>query len=153
MKNVKVLLREDVDKLGRCGEIVRVAAGFARNYLLPRSLAIEATPENARLMERRRKRLDAEALARSEEILARVAVLSGVRLSTIERADEQGHLYGSVNAPRIVELLAKAGHTVTERDVRLDSPIRSIGEHKVRVHVFGTNYAEVLLAIDAAATA
>ena len=151
MRSTEVLLREDIDKLGRCGDVVRVAPGYARNFLLPRNLATTATPENKALMERKRARLEIEAAERNKEHAARVELLNAVALTTRERADENGHLYGSVNAARVVELLAAAGHTVDERHVRLDAPIKTVGEHRVPIHVHGDFEAAVTLAVEASA--
>ncbi len=152
MKSMEVLLREDIDKLGRCGDVVRVAPGYARNFLMPRNLATAATPENKALMERRRAKLEIEAAERNKEYAAQVELLNAVRLSTAERADDQGHLYGSVNTARVVELLAGAGHTVDERQVRLEAPIKAVGEHAVPIHVHGEFEAAVTLVVEAAAT-
>src|SRR5262245_56402055 len=113
---VEVLLREHVSNLGRCGDVVQVAPGYARNYLLPRKLAIQATDDNKRAMLRRRARLDAEEAKKAKETLARVETLAAVVLKTSGKADETGHLFGSVNAARISELLAEAGHAVLEDD-------------------------------------
>jgi large subunit ribosomal protein L9 len=148
MSHVEVLLRERVEGLGRCGDVVRVRPGFARNFLLPRRLAVAATEENKRAMQRRRVRLDVEEAARKAEIDARVAALSAVRVVAHGRADEGGHLYGSVNAAAIAALLAAAGHPFEEQDVRLDLPLRTVGEHAVRLHVHGDRYATITVAIE-----
>ena len=148
---VEVLLRENVGNLGRCGDVVQVAPGYARNYLLPRKLAIQATEDNKRAMLRRRSRLDADDARRAKETLARVETLMGVVLKTSGRADESGHLFGSVNAGRISELLASAGHAVAEEDVRLDAPLKAVGIHSVRIHVHGDTFAEIRIQVEAEA--
>lgn len=150
MKSVEVLLREHVGSLGKCGDVVRVKAGYARNFLFPQKLATRATEENKRLMERRRGRLDIEEAERNKEIDARVELLSAVTLKTAQKADENGHLYGSVNAAAVSGLLAAAGHTIPEKDVRIEAPIKTVGEHKVRVHVHEDRFAEVTLDVTAA---
>jgi large subunit ribosomal protein L9 len=147
MKNVEILLRDRVEHLGHCGDVVRVAPGFARNYLFPSGLAVAATPENKRLMDRRRDRLDAEDAARAAELDAVVARLNGVTVKTSGKAEESGSLYGSVNAAKIAELLTAAGHSVEEKSVRLDAPLKTVGEHNVRVHVYADAYAEVRVQI------
>ena len=144
MKNVEVLLRDYVENLGRCGDVVQVAAGYARNYLLPSKLAVPATEDNKKLMERRRVRLDAEEAAHLAEIEARVAALSSISVRTVENVDENGHLYGSVNAATICALAAESGYELEEKNVRLpEGPIRQSGEHSVRLHVHGEHYAEI----------
>jgi large subunit ribosomal protein L9 len=150
---VEVLLREHLGGLGRCGDLVQVAPGYARNYLLPRKLAIQASEDNKRAMLRRRVRLDAEEAERAKETLARVEALAGVILRTSGKADEAGHLYGSVNASQIAALLAQAGHAVAEKDVRLDTPLKAVGSHTVRVHVHGDTFAAVKVEVEAEATA
>ena len=149
---VEVLLREHVENLGKCGDVVQVAPGYARNYLLPRKLAIQATDDNKRAMLRRRARLDAEEAKKAQETLARVETLSTVVLRTKGKADEAGHLFGSVNAARISELLASAGHAVVEEDVRLPAPLKTVGTHAVRIHVHGETFAEIQVEVEAEAT-
>ena len=135
MKTVEVLLREPVEDLGAPGDIVKVAAGYARNFLVPRRLAVTATEENKRIVAKRRAEYDKEMAEKAAQLAALASALEGVAVSTEEKADATGNLYGSVNAARIVELLAAAGHGVTEKQVRLAAPIRKCGEHEVLIHV------------------
>jgi large subunit ribosomal protein L9 len=149
-QKIQVLLRENLTDVGKCGDVVRVAPGYARNYLFPRRLATDASDENQRLMARRRVRLDADEAKRDAEVDARVGALTGLVLKTSGKADEGGHLYGSVNAGNVVELLHRAGHgAFTEKDVRLDAPLKAVGAHAVKLHVFGDRYAEVQVLIEA----
>lgn len=148
MKTVEVLLRDHVENLGKCGDVVRVKAGFARNYLLPNRIAVQATEDNKRVMARRRERLDIEEAARSAEIAERVASFEGVVLKTTVKADDNGHLYGSVNAAAVGELLRATGREFDDKDVRLDQPIRAVGDHKVRLHIHGDHYAEVTVTVE-----
>lgn len=150
-KNIEVLLRDHVDALGECGDVVRVRAGFARNYLLPCGLATEATPENKALMARRRKKLDAAAAIKNAEMDAFIAKLSGVTVEKSEKADAQGHLFGSVNAATVVALLSAAGFTVEEKNVRLEAPLKTVGEHLVKIHVHRDRTAEVKVVVKAEA--
>lgn len=151
MKNVEILLREHVENLGRCGDVVKVRPGYARNFLLPRKLAVVATADNKKLMVRRRARLDAEEAQRNQELEVRIAALATVALRTTQKADENGRLYGSVNAGAIVDLLRIAGFEFEESDVRLDAPIKEVGSHTVRVHVHGERFAEIGLEVTAEA--
>lgn len=152
MRSIEVLLRDRVEKLGKCGDVVKVAAGYARNYLLPNRLAIAATEENKRAMARRRERLDVEEAARAEEVRARVEALSGLALETSAKADEAGHLYGSVNAAKVAALIRAKGFEVSDKDVRLESgPIKLVGEHAIAVHVLDEQYATVQLTVAAEA--
>lgn len=151
MKTVSVLLRETVDNVGVVGDVVEVATGFARNYLVPRKLAVEATPTNVKMMARRRARWEAEQSQKNAEIAARVAALSEVSVTTTEKADEAGHLYGSVNAAQIARLLTEAGHETEEKAVRLAEPIKAVGTHAVDVHVHGDSTASISVIVEAAA--
>lgn len=148
-RKTEVLLRDNVKDLGRCGDVVRVTAGFARNYLLPRRIAVSATEDNKRAMQRRRTRLDADEAVRNAEIDARIVAVSGIVLTTRGKADETGHLYGSVNAVMVVELLAASGHTFQEKDVRLDTPIKTVGTHTVSLHVFADRFAPIQIVVEA----
>jgi large subunit ribosomal protein L9 len=150
MKNLQVLLRETVQPLGKIGDVVRVRQGYARNYLFPRRLAIEATPENVKAMEKRRVKGEAEELAKEAEITARIEALGKIMLSVTEKADASGTLYGSVGAGVIVKLLAKAGVTLEEKDIRLDEPIKSVGTHEIPIHVWGEHYAGIQIVVEAA---
>lgn len=149
MKSVEVLLRENIKTLGRCGDVVKVKPGFARNYLFPKRLAIQATPENKLLMARRAVRLQAEEAEVAARIQATVHALTGVVLRTKGRADEGGHLYGSVNAAQVAELLRAAGHGFEEKHVRMDAPIKTVGSHPVLVHVHGDEHATVTVEVSA----
>ncbi len=150
MKNVEVLLREHVQGVGRCGDVVSVSVGYARNFLLPRKLAIQATADNVKSMERRRDRLALDEAALAADVTARIQALSGVKLKTTEKADESGRLFGSVNAATVARLLAEAGHPVEERNVRLEHPIKEVGTYKVPVHVRDEKNAEVELVVEGA---
>jgi large subunit ribosomal protein L9 len=149
MKNLRLLLRENVPSLGNIGEVVRVRPGYARNYLMPRRLAVEATPENVRLMERRRARLEVEERQREADISKRIEALGNITLSVAEKADATGTLYGSVGPALIVKLLAKAGVAIDEKDVRLEEPIKSVGTHEVPIHVYGEHYAGIQIVVEA----
>lgn len=148
-RNVEVLLREHVKDLGRCGDVVNVSPGYARNFLFPRQIAMQATGDNKRAMAKRRVVLDAVEAKRTAEYEALVASLSGIQLQTSAKADDQGHLFGSVSATQIVELLQKMGHTFEEKAVRLDTPIKTVGTHPVRLHVHADLHAEILVIVEA----
>lgn len=147
---MEVLLRDYVESLGECGDVVAVAPGFARNYLFPQRLAVEATADNKKQMERRKVTLQAEAVVKNAEMDAWIAALATVTLVTVERADAEGHLYGSVNAGAIAGLLEKAGHKVEEKSVRLPAPIKTTGTHMISIHVHKDRFAQVTLRVDGA---
>lgn len=149
MRDTEVLLRENVKHLGKCGDIVRVKPGYARNYLLPRGIATFASEDTVKAMARKRERLDAELAELLADLDIRIGAMEKLTLKTIERADDHGHLYGSVNANRIVELLAGCGQSVEEKDVRLEKPIKSVGGHEVTIHLHAERSAVVKLEVEA----
>ena len=148
---IEVLLRENVKGLGKCGDVVRVARGYARNFLMPRRIAMDPNAENQRLMNRRRGVLDKEEALREAEINALVALINGTVVTTTMKADEHGHLYGSVNAGAIAALLVAAGKPVDEKSVRLDAPIKLVGTHALKVHVHADRTAEISVVVVAEA--
>ena len=137
MKNVEVLLRESVKDLGHVGDVVVVAAGYARNYLIPSQKATRATSEMVKAMAKRREKLDAEDAVRRAEFQGVLDTLSKLSLKTAVKADEKGHLFGSVNVATLVKLLGDAGHTADESQVRLGEPIKTTGAHSFTVQVYG----------------
>ena len=150
MNNVKVLLRENVNELGRIGDVVDVRSGYARNYLLPQRLAVEATPENIKMLERRRTRYEAELAHQEAEVSKKIEILGNVRLAVSEKSDEGGTLYGSVGPAIIARLLTEAGYPTKDKDVRLDEPIKSVGTHEVPIHIHGEHYAGIQVVVSAA---
>ena len=134
---MKVILQKPVDKLGIPGDIVEVADGYARNYLVPRGLAVKATKGGVKhvdsLQRAHRVRVN-EAKAEAEQVASR---LTATPIKVLAHAGEEGKLFGSVTASDIAEAIdAQAGVRVDRHDVHLDEPIRSIGAHEVRVHLF-----------------
>jgi large subunit ribosomal protein L9 len=130
---MEVILREDIEKLGHRGEVVKVAGGYARNYLLPRRLAFPATPANKKIVEQERQaalRREAKEKTQAEEL---AKLLSAVTVTTTQKAGEQDVLFGSVTAKDIAELLEKQGYTVDRRRIDLTHPIKTLGEHKVNI--------------------
>ena len=130
---MEVILRDHVDHLGKRGEVVKVADGYARNYLLPRKLALPATEANKKWIERERKIAEArdqEERGAAEAIATRLTVLE---LSIARKVGENDQLYGSVTNADIAEMLAKKGFEVDRRKILLPDPIKSLGEHTVPV--------------------
>ena len=130
---MEVILREHVDNLGRRGEIVKVADGYARNYLLPRRLALAATEGNRRLVEREREKFE---LREAEEKKAAEAVtgrLTGLELVMLRKVGETDALYGSVTSGDIVKALADQGIEIERRKIQLPEPIRQLGEFNVPI--------------------
>jgi len=133
---MEVILREHVDNLGRRGQVVKVAAGYARNYLLPRKLALPATEGNKRHIERERKIMEAresEEKAQAEALAARLVL---IEISIARRVGETDQLYGSVTAVDIADYLKDKGVEIDRRKLILPEPIKAIGDHQVplRLH-------------------
>ena len=129
------MLREDVEKLGHRGDVIKVAEGYGRNYLLPRGLAVPVTEANKALIARERKTHDARVAkekAESEAIAERIA---GLRFVAPRKVGENQVLYGSVTSSDIAEFLKGKGIEIDKRRVQLDEPVKHLGEHEVRIRL------------------
>jgi large subunit ribosomal protein L9 len=149
---MKVILMQDVTNLGEVGDIVEVAGGYGRNYLVPKGLAVAATAKNKRQLEHQ-QRLREHQIAKARKAAAGLAEqLRGVTCSFTRRSAEEGRLFGSVTSMDIVEQLQAVGIELDRRRVQLDQPIRSVGEHSVPVRLPGDLTAEVRVIVVAEAT-
>ncbi len=133
---MEVILRDHVDNLGRRGEVVKVADGYARNYLLPRKLALVATPGNLKQVERERVKLDAKEAEEKDAAAAIGAKMSGVDVVISRKVGDTEALYGSVTSADIAEALERKGFEVDKRKIGLREPIKKLGTHTVplRLH-------------------
>src|SRR5262245_51884641 len=129
MKNVKVILRQDLEKLGSTGDIVNVRPGFARNYLLPRGYAFEATAANVRQLEEDRRRAEQRAKRDFLEARRRASQLDGVSLTFHAKAGEESKLFGSITSADIADRLSEQGldFEVDRRQIDLSDPIKALG--------------------------
>ena len=132
---MEVILRRAVDNLGHPGDLVKVSAGYARNFLLPRGYAFEATPGNRRRIEQERQRLEAAETGRRDEAQAVADRLAEVSLTFSARVGEEGKLFGSVTAADIAQQLEAQGHHVEKRQIDLHEPIRSLGVYRVPIRL------------------
>jgi large subunit ribosomal protein L9 len=132
---MEVILREDIEKLGSRGQIVKVAAGYARNYLLPKKLAVAATAANKKIIEQERQaHLRREAKEKSSaEDLARM--MTGVTVTIAQKAGELEQLFGSVTSKDIVEALERQNYHIDRRKIHLEEPIKQLGEFQVPVRL------------------
>jgi large subunit ribosomal protein L9 len=137
MKNVKVILRQDLENLGDTGDMVTVKPGYARNYLFPRGLAFEATAANIRQLEEDRRREEQRAKRDYLEARRRSAQLEGVSLTFHANAGEEGKLFGSITSGDISDRLAEQGldYEIDRRWIMLDEPIKSLGVYSVPVRL------------------
>jgi large subunit ribosomal protein L9 len=130
---VEVILRSDVDKLGRRGDVVKVAEGYGRNYLLPRGLAMAVTDGNKAIIEKERKAHELRAAKEKAEFEAVAERIRGLRFIAPRKVGENDVLYGSVTSGDIAEFLAGKGVEIDKRKVQLDEPVKHLGEHEVRI--------------------
>jgi len=133
---MELILREDIDKLGQRGDLVKVASGYGRNFLLPRKLAVVATPSNKKIVEQERQshlKREAKEVAGATEL---GKMMASVEVTIAQKAGENDQLFGSVTASDIAVALEKMGYTIDRRKVHLDEPIKTIGDFKaaIRLH-------------------
>jgi large subunit ribosomal protein L9 len=133
---MEVILREEVEKLGRRGDLVKVASGYARNFLLPQRLAVLATESNKKIVEQEKQahlRRDAKAVSEAQDL---AKLMGSVAVTIAQKAGENDHLFGSVTAGDIAAALEKQGYNVDRRKVHLEEPIKQLGDFKatVRLH-------------------
>jgi len=132
---MKVILREDVEKLGKAGEVVKVADGYGRNFLIPRRLAVPADVRNMKALEHERRVIETRARKARKGAEATAETLSAVSLVLPAKAGEEGKLFGAVTSRDIAEALGKAGVAVDRKTILLPEPIKQVGDYKVKVRV------------------
>lgn len=146
---MEVILREDIKTLGKAGDLVKVKPGYARNFLLPKGLAYEATEGN-------KKRIVAETKARGVRLAAekaeaeqQAAKLGGVHLTLARKAGEGDRLFGSITAQDVADALAAKGQSVDKRKIELEHPIKTVGDHTVAIRLHHEVTAEIRLTVQA----
>ena len=140
---MEVILREHVDNLGRRGDVVKVAAGYARNYLLPRKLALAVNENNKRQIERERVQAEARELEEKSQAQAFAARLADTEIQIARRVGENDTLYGSVTSADIAEALKAKGFDIDKRKVQLPDPLKALGETAVSVKIHRDVTAQV----------
>jgi large subunit ribosomal protein L9 len=140
---MQIILQEDTDKLGHRGDIVTVKPGYARNFLLPRKLAIEATTGNMKAVERIRASLAKKTATELDAAQKQAGLLSGVAVRFTRKTGENDQLFGSVTTADIADSLAAQGFKIDKRQVQLKEPIRALGEYPITIKVFRDVTAEV----------
>jgi len=144
---MEIILRADVEKLGARGQVVNVAAGYARNYLFPKRLAVEATEANKKIIEQERLahlRKEAKEKAGAQDL---AHMLAGVSITIREKAGEMDQLFGSVTAKDIAEALAQSGYSIDRRKIHLDEPIKQLGDHRVPIRLHREVTVEILVQV------
>jgi large subunit ribosomal protein L9 len=133
---MEIILREDIDKLGQRGQMVKVAAGYARNYLLPRRLAVAATESNKKIVEQERQahlRRETKVHADAQELSK---LMAAVEITIAQKAGENEQLFGSVTPADIAAALEKQGYTIDRKKIQMDEPIKTLGDFKVGVRLY-----------------
>jgi large subunit ribosomal protein L9 len=131
--NVKLLLKESIKNVGKVGDVVEVSAGYARNYLLPNDLAVQPTAGNVKKIEERRKEIEKQERELREQQAALIKQLETVEVTLERRANEQGHLFGSVSATDIAKALQAQGYNIEPDDINLPGKLDRIEKYNVRV--------------------
>jgi large subunit ribosomal protein L9 len=132
---MEIILREDIDKLGQRGQMVKVAAGYARNFLLPRKLAVAATESNKKIVEQERQahlRREAKQVNEAQEL---GKMMGAVAVTIRQKAGENDQLFGSVTASDVAVALEKMGYTIDRKKVHLEEPIKTLGSYQVSVRL------------------
>ncbi len=145
---MQIILQEDIDKLVHRGDVVTVKPGYARNYLLPRDLAIEATPGNMKALERIRTALAKKTATELEAAQKQAELLAGVSVNFKRKTGENDQMFGSVTTADIAEALVAQGFKIDKRQVQLAEPIKIIGEQNVTIKVFRDVVAHIKAVVE-----
>jgi large subunit ribosomal protein L9 len=147
---IELILRDDVANLGKIGDVVRVKPGYARNFLLPRGLAIEASTKNLRVLEHQKRVIAVKADRDLKDAEGRAKQVEGLALKVQARAGEEGRLFGSVTNIDVERLLAARGIQVDRRRIELDEPIKQLGTYPIVVAIGRGVRATIQLTVEAA---
>jgi len=145
---MQIILQEDVDKLGHRGDVVTVKPGYARNFLLPQKLAVEATAGNLKAIERIRTSLAKKTATELEAAQKQAELLSGVSLKFARKTGENDQMFGSVTSGDIAEGLAAQGFKIDKRQAQLSEPLKTIGEFPVTIKVFRDVTAQIKVTVE-----
>ena len=144
---MEVILREDISNLGTRGQVVKVAPGYARNFLIPKKLAVTATGSNKKIVEQERQghlRKEAKLQGEAQDL---AKLVNGVSVTIQQKSGENDQLFGSVTSKDVADALAAKGFTIDRRKIQLDEPIKSLGEFKIPVKLHKDVTAEVTLVV------
>jgi large subunit ribosomal protein L9 len=144
---MEVILRDDIEKLGTRGQVVKVAPGYARNFLLPKRLAVAATEANKKIVEQERQahlRKEAKVQGEAQEL---AKIMTGATVRIAQKAGENDQLFGSVTSKDIAEALTAQNYNIDKRRIQLDDPIRQLGEYKVPVRLHKDVVVEITVVV------
>ena len=150
---MEVILKEDVPKLGHRGEVVKVAEGYGRNYLLPHKLAIEATAANRAVIEQMKQSAVRKSAVEKADADALAKQLDGTALSFQRKAGEKDHLFGSVTSSDIADALERKGFNIDRRKIQLNEPLKNIGEFEVPIRLHRDVVSKVKVTVEKEAEA
>jgi large subunit ribosomal protein L9 len=145
---MQIILQEDIEKLGHRGDVVTVKPGYARNFLLPRKLAVEATSGNMKAIERIRTSLGKKTATELEAAQKQAELLNGVSVKFTRKTGENDQMFGSVTSADVAEALAAQGFKIDKRQVQLGEPIKIIGESAVTLKVFREVTAQIKVSVE-----
>lgn len=145
---MEVILREDIEKLGARGQVVKVAPGYARNFLLPRKLAVAATEANKKIIEQERQSHLRKEAKLSSEATDLAKMMTGVTVSIKQKAGDHDQLFGSVTAQDIADALARQGYTIDRKKIQLDEAIKQLGEYKVNLKLHREVSSELTVKVE-----
>ena len=140
---MKIILKQDIENVGRKGDIVNVSAGFGRNYLLPKKLALEVTPSNLKMIEIERQSLKKKVEKERQSYQDVIRRLNELTVSFIRKSGEKDMIFGSVTASDIKDALDKLGFEIEKKKIALDEPIKRLGNYTVPVKVFHDDKASL----------
>jgi large subunit ribosomal protein L9 len=146
---MELILREDIEHLGHRGDLVKVSPGYARNFLLPKRLAVAATESNKKIVEQERQghvRREAKLTGEAQDL---AKLLVNVSISITQKAGEDGHLFGSVTSKEIAEALERQSYSIDRRKIQLEHPIKQVGEYKVPVKLHKDVTVEIPVSVTA----
>ena len=144
---MKIILREDVEKLGKAGEVVKVKDGYGRNYLIPRQLAVLANVRNMKALDHDRRTIETRAKKIRKTAEATATTLSAVSLTLPAKAGEEGKLFGAITSRDIAAALGKAGVIVDRKAIQLADPIKQVGDYKVKIRVAADVLPEISVSV------
>ena len=144
---MKVILREDMENLGKAGEVVKVADGYGRNYLIPRKLALPADVRNMKALEHDRMVIETRAKKARKAAEELSSSISGISLSISAKAGEEGKLFGAVTSRDIAEALDAKGIKIDRKAIQMDEPIKQLGDYKVRIRIAAEVVPEISVSV------
>jgi len=146
---MKIILKQDFDELGLAGDIVKVSNGYARNFLIPKDIALEASKQNIKFMETQKKKIEVKRLKAKEDAEKISEKITGTVITVKQKVGEEGKLYGSVTTMDIAEELEKKGIGVDRRKVVLDKPIKNLGDYDIPIKLYPGVTGSIKLVVEA----